>query len=296
MKKIKHFIEFLFVQFLYIIGNILNKKIIYKFSELIGILMFYFIPIRKKTALKNLAIAFPEFSVKQIKKIVKQNYINLAKSSLEYCWFHKINKTDIDEFAKFENLEIIQTEVKNKSGIILLGAHFDNPELTANLIKIQTGYDIVALVKQQQNKYVHNFLEKIRKSNNIGLVYKGVAIKEIFRILKQKKILVMVADTATAPNEGNLLNFFNRPTYTPIGPAKFAIRTNSVVIPVFSIRLDDNTHKIIIHNKIEWEKLIDNDENEKIKFIMQQYNDILENYIRRYPNEWFWFHNRWKII
>jgi KDO2-lipid IV(A) lauroyltransferase len=273
--------------------NILSYDQLYSFAEIIGSLLYRLIPIRKKIAIKNLKIAFPNITKNEIECLLKKSYINLIKSSLEYFILPYLNENNYEKFGWIENTEIIEKYLEQKRSIILLGAHYDNPEFITNLLQFY-GFPMVELVKKQKNKLINKKILDYRTSNGVEIIYKGKSIRHILKaLLKRKKILATVGDVSISPRSGILSDFFNVKTPTPVGPAKFALKTNAIIIPVFGIRLKNNQHRVIVSKPIEYQA-IEGNENEKIQFIIDTYNKILEDYTKKYPEQWFWFHNRWK--
>ena len=290
--KIKHYFEYIGLILIKFLILHLPLSIVYRLAEFVGLLMYYFVPIRKKMMKKNILRIFQNISEKEINAILKNSYLKISKSAFEYFFMPLMNSKNIDKFGIIENRHIIDEALKNKKGAILLGAHFDNPELVTNVLKLN-GYPMFALVKKQQNPFTHRMIEKMRTAHGIEILYKGGSIKKIFQNLKNNYALATVADIWVSEDEGRIIDFCGIPTPTPIAPAVLANRLGSAVIPVFSCRLADNSHKILVYDRIDVcpENISD---NEKIIMIMRKYNILLEENIRKFPDEWFWMHNRWK--
>jgi len=267
-------------------------KCAYFMAELLGLLLYYVIRIRRKMMFTNLTRVFPEKSASEINGIIKRNYIKICKSAFEYFLIQKINTDNFECFGWLEDNQIIDEITKQNRGVILLGGHFDNPELVTNILRL-SGYQMVALVKKQNNPFINAMFSKIRGTHGVEVIYKGPSVKDIFRRLKEKKILATVADIAVSSNEGIVIDFCGIPTPTPIGPAKFGLRTNASIIPVFSYRMSDNRHRIKVFRPLTPDASADT-EDKQIVSIMEKYNKLLEDNIRKYPDEWFWMHNRWK--
>jgi KDO2-lipid IV(A) lauroyltransferase len=105
-------------------------------------------------------------------------------------------------------------------------------------------------------------------------------------------LLFIPIDQNFGSGGGVYVNFFGHKAATAIGPAVFALRTGAPILPMFIIRQDDATHKIIIEPPIKVES--QDDENETVTAVMAKITSVIEQYIRRYPQEWAWMHRRWK--
>jgi KDO2-lipid IV(A) lauroyltransferase len=106
-------------------------------------------------------------------------------------------------------------------------------------------------------------------------------------------LLAILADVDTE-TMGVFVDFFNRPAYTPAGPIVISQKTGAPLLPVFMVRQPDNTHLMIIEPALKLQAtgqrqqdLIEN---------TQRFTHIIETYIRRYPEQWIWMHDRWKTV
>ncbi|MBP7652785.1 lysophospholipid acyltransferase family protein [Candidatus Dependentiae bacterium] len=293
LKKIKHLSEYYIILFFYKTLKKIPVFFLYIFADILGKIMYYFVPVRKKIITENIRRIFGDIHKNEVDNIIKKSYINICKTAFEYFIIPDLNNNNYEHFGFIENKHIIENALKEGNGAVLLGAHFDNPELVTNLLKL-SGLKMCALVKKQQNRYITNLFEEIRTSNGVELFYKDSFLKSLYKRLKQNYAVATVADISVDSRDGIIVNFCGYPLPTPSGPAMFALKTNAAVIPVFSARMNDNRHRIIVYERIDQNINQNLDQNEKVKIIMSRYNDLLEQNIRKYPDQWFWMHNRWK--
>jgi len=88
------------------------------------------------------------------------------------------------------------------------------------------------------------------------------------------------------------VDFFGRPAFTPRGPVSIALKTGCDIIPTFMIRQKDNRHRMIVEKPIDLK--ITGDTEKDIRYNTETFTKIIESYIRKYPDQWIWVHNRWK--
>ena len=88
------------------------------------------------------------------------------------------------------------------------------------------------------------------------------------------------------------MDFFGRKARTPTGAVVFAMRTGSPILPVFTLRDGEDSHKIIIEPHFYLENK--STDGETLQYNVQKITNIIERYIRKYPKEWVWMHQRWK--
>ena len=91
---------------------------------------------------------------------------------------------------------------------------------------------------------------------------------------------------------GVFVDFFGQKAATATGPVVFAMRTKAPIVPMFVVRQKDDTHKIIIEPPLKLEEPAD--DKTMIQRNTEKITQVIERYIRKYPQEWGWMHRRWK--
>lgn len=134
-------------------------------------------------------------------------------------------------------------------------------------------------------------MNRYRQKTGLKCIGRGASIKGAIQCLRRNEILGILADVDTKV-DGVFVDFFGHPAYTPKGPVSIALKTGAGLLPAFMIRQKDNTHKLIIEKEL---KLITTGNSEEdIKINTEAFTKIIESYIRKYPDHWVWFHDRWK--
>lgn len=258
-----------------------------------GLLFYYIIPIRKKTAFDNIKLAFPEKTNSEINNIVKGCYINIITVITEFFYMLRFSPEQLADFIKISNLSLINEKLKQVKGLILISAHYGNWELTAYGVSQLCGKQFNVIVKEQSNKRVNECINKIRTAKGNNMIDMRNALREVLSSLKENKIVAMLGDQA-APKENVKVNFFVKDVPAFEGTAKFAIKTGSPVLFGVSTRNDDGTYSLTLH-EIDTSKYKDSTE-ENIKELTQQHVNLLVDYIKRRPDHWLWFHRRFKNV
>jgi KDO2-lipid IV(A) lauroyltransferase len=261
------------------------------FGSFLGFLSFDVFRVRRKVTLINLKNSLgDQKNIKELKKIGRRAYKNIGKSMVEYSLFPSLNKKKISKLVEFEGAENFDEALKREKGAILVAGHFGSWELMGAAV-CQRGYPVDFLVGEQHNTLVDNLMNDYRKSMGIGIIKMGAAAKGVIKALKNNRFVAMLSDQ-DAGNDGTVVDFFGRPASTPKGPAAFALKMNAPIILGFIIRGNKKKQKIIIEKPIFIEK--SGNKEDDIRKLTQAYTSVLERYIRRYPDHWFWPHRRWK--
>ena len=260
-------------------------------AAFLGKCAFYLVPKYRKLTVENLTRAFAkEKTPEEIRRIAVKVFENLGRNAAELINFPKITKANIDRLVRIEGLKTVDASFARGKGTIILAAHLGNWELTGLVFRIKDYPGQTIGKKIYFHKY-DAWLNRLRRAQDINVIYRDESPRKMLRVLKDNKILGIVADQDVDSVEGVFVNFFGIPAYTPIGPVALAKVTGASIIPVFVAR-EGSQHRFIIEKPVE---LVDTG-NKDADMITntQRWSDVVESYIRRYPEQWVWMHRRWK--
>jgi len=266
-------------------------RFIQKAADLKGKMFYYLLPVRKKTAVENLKLAFPGISESEINKIVKGCYINVMTVIAEFFYLNKLSNKKLSDFLKMENQELITEKLKQGRGLILISGHYGNWELTACGASRLAGVPFNVIVKEQTNKRVNDAINRIRSSAGNRMIDMKNSLRDILSVLKSNGIVAMLGDQA-APKENVKIDFFVKDVPTFEGTARIAIKTGAAVLFGVSTRNSDGTYNVKLH---EIETSVYTEANEEnVRELTQKHADLLIEYIKERPDHWLWFHRRFK--
>ena len=287
----KNKIEYIILLFFSWIFQLLGLKLSRKLSFGLAALFYYFIPIRKTTVLDNLKNAFPDYSENKIRRIAFGNYKSFAITLVEILSLPGTSKKDIEKKVNCKNPDLIIDRYNSNSGVILLSAHFGNWEYMAISMGVKLNIPLATLAKEQRNPYVTKWMNRERTKWNNTVVPLGISIRQIYQTLKNKQIVAMVADQRGS-EEGAKIDFFGRNISVHTGPAALSLKTGSPILYALSVRQKDYTYDTTF-TEISKDNLTGSTE-EKIIQLSQRHMSYLEDYVRKYPEQWLWMHKRWR--
>ena len=283
MNRIKYFLQFLIIIFLFSIYKILGLKFSTKIS---GKILKYFGPFfRSETIIiSNLTKAFPKLDLKEKKNIINKMWFNYGKILAEYVFLKKFKRTNK---IIVENQNILEKIKKNSKPVIFISGHFNNFELMAMHIE-ESGIDLAAIYRPLNNKFLNPIMENIRRKYICKKqIRKGlVGTKEILKNFKAGTSIALMIDQRVS--EGIMCEFFGQKALTTTIPAQFVKKFDANIVPIYIERVGDNNFKLKIHEVLEF------GENETLYSITLKLNQILEKMILKNPEQWIWTHNRWK--
>ncbi|MEW6557670.1 MAG: lysophospholipid acyltransferase family protein [Elusimicrobiota bacterium] len=292
MKKIRHIIEFCLLVCFNLVVLLLPLRMALWIGCWLGDIAFYILEIRKEVIIKNLTFAFPNKNQNEILEIARRTYQYFGMSMIELLSFPKLQlKKFADKNIDYEGLEYLDEIANQKQGTVLIAGHFGSWELMGAVL-CQKGYPIDFLVGKQHNNYADNLLNFYRRLKGIGIIPLNLALKGVLRAISKGRFVAMLSDQDAGKRDGVFVNFFGRDASTPKGPAVFALRTETPIYMGFCIRQQPFYRHKIKFVKVDYKKT-DNSEQD-IHLLTTKYTQVLEGFIKKYPEQWFWFHKRWK--
>lgn len=289
-KRIRHRLEYWLTLSISYFAQLLPYRFALFLGEIIGDIAFGVVRFRRRVALKNLRNCFKDKNIKELKKIARGSYRNLGKSLIEYALFPRLARKKLSDLVEFDHAEYFDQALKQGKGAVMVTGHFGSWELMGAAIS-RMGYPIDFLVGEQHNLLTDILMNSYRMSMGIGIIKVGTSAKGVIKALRNNRLVAMLSDQ-DAGKDGVLVNFFNRPTSTPKGPAAFALKMQAPVIMGFIVRNNRKKQKVFL--KIFQPSQNADSKEEDIKKLTQKYTSILESYIRKYPDHWYWIHRRWK--
>ena len=286
MKKVKYLIEFLFIKFLFIIFKIIGYKNASNLGEKIGKI---FGPLFRSSlkVKKNLENSNIGNSNEERERIVKNMWGNYGRIFADYMYIKNFRNENL-----FKNIEVVGEnilgEIKNeKEPVIFISGHFNNFELMALYLE-KSGIDLAAIYRPLNNKFLNPLMEKIRiKYICKKQIKKGISgTKEILKHFRNGTSIALMIDQRVS--EGIKSKFFNNEALTTTIPAQFVKKFKCKIVPIYIER--KNKHQFIL----EILRPISFSKDENIESITMNLNKVLEELIRRKPDQWIWTHNRWK--
>lgn len=250
---------------------------------------------RHTLALKNLQLAFPEKSDEEREQIAMEMWTNMARLAAEYVYLDKISVFD-PESDENSNIEVVGKEIfvdlcENKRPFIVFTIHSGNFELLP-IISQRFNLSVSALFRPPNNKYIAKKVLAARGEHMKDLVASTAgAAWNLARKLDSGGGVGMLVDQKFTKGSETL--FFDHSVKTNPLLAKLARQYKCDVFPARSIRLPNGRFRLELEPAIELPKGSDGDVD--INATSQMLNDKVEQWVREYPGQWQWFHDRWNI-
>lgn len=284
---------------LYCIGRFIALSLPLKFAYWLAVFfsdVHYIFSSADRNAVKdNLQAIFPEKPSCELNRIRRNMFRNFAKYLVDFFRFSKIDKEYIRKNIKIENIHYFDEALQSGKGVIVLTAHLGNWELGGVVIAL-SGYPFWVVALPHKNKKVDDFFNKQRRDKGISVIPFGRAARQCLNLLKENKLVALVGDRDFS-QKGTIVNFFGRQSFFPLGPAAFSIKAGSLIVPGFMFRNPDDTFTLKIEKPIRFEALESvgpqQEKDRRVHQIIDSYKSIIEDYIKKYPDQWYMFRRFW---
>ena len=286
----KHLLEYWVLLLASFTAKSLTESGAKRFSRIVAWLAYRALRYRRRVALRNLRDSFPDKSPEELQSILRNSYINFGIVTVEFLRLgSKAGKKASSELI-INGSEHLDRVLKNKSGSVLAAGHIGNWELLGSAMA-QRWPPVKGIAVHMSNPYSDKFIEKLRFDGFEEVIYKSEPATSFLKSLKEGCNLGVISDQ-DAGKSGVFIDFLGRKASTPKGAAFFALKAKVPLFTVYSKRLDDGNYQAeIIPVELDYDGKIT---EEKIKTATQEIAYRLENFIRENPDQWLWFHKRWK--
>ena len=255
---------------------------------LLGMLL----PKLRRTGRRNLLLAFPDLAEQARAKLLRGCFQNLGRLLGVFSHFRDGRTDLLRETIQCYGVERFADAVRAKRGVIFFTGHVGAWELSSYGPSL---YDnpFRFLVRRIDNPKIEALVDEYRGARGNRTIDKRMAAREMLRVLKHGEALGILVDLNALDREAMFVDFFGVKAATTFIVAKLALRTGSPVIPIFS-PWDEREQKFIVTIGEPLKFDLTGDEEQDTLHVTQVLTNTVEEWIRRYPDQWLWIHRRWK--
>lgn len=242
-----------------------------------------------RVAEQNVRRVFPNLNDIEVDNLLERIWDNLGRGAAEFAHLDRFTFNEPGarvELVGAEHLTAMRDQ--GKAGIVF-SAHLGNWELGARVIG-QIGIPLGQIYRGADNPYIDRLFKNARSTDTTTLIPKGrEGAAQMLRLMRQGLHFGAMMDQKL--NEGIAVPFFGHDAMTATAPVEIALRTGGPIVPVRCVRLPDSRFRIEVLPPLAFERT--EDRKADTMRILRQINEIMEGWIREYPEQWFWLHRRW---
>lgn len=255
-------------------------------------LAFLFRAPLRRTAMTNLRMAFPDWDDAQRRAVIRRLVWHIGWMAGEFSQFPKYTRQNIERVVVLEGFENFDAAQRRGKGVLFLTGHAGAWEL-APFAHSLYGNPLHFLVRAIDNARVDRLVNHYRCLCGNTPIEKSQSARAILTVMRAGGTVGILMDQNTSTNEGVFVDFFGIPACTTTGLARIALRTDAAVVPVF-IPWDPTLRKYRLSFQKALELVRTGNEDADIRENTARFNKPIEEFARRYPDQWLWVHKRWK--
>lgn len=241
--------------------------------------------------LDNLNLAFGDKkNENQLKTLSKDVYKNIGQIVFEIGRSMNGQLEDLQKSIIVKGIENYENAYAKGKGVLVITGHAGNWELLS-IAATFADIPINVLYRPLDFKPMNRFIEQMRTRFNAKLIKAKHGMRKTLTALKKGEAVAILLDQNVDYYLGVWVDFFGTPACTSNGLALLALKTGAPVITAFTQRTKDG---MVAEFGKEIPLVKTNDKTKDIYENTQNYTNAIENHIRRYPEQWFWVHRRWK--
>lgn len=247
--------------------------------------------VRRKVVVRQLAGAFPALGAAEVARLARASYRHLGRVVIETALLPSLGRDGVQAlFEGEEGVAEIERAIAQGKGVVLITGHFGNWELAGAYVASR-GIPLEVIARRMNNPLVDTFLTRTREGGGMRVIHDADAVRRTPRALREGHAVAFVADQGVKGLASTYVPFFGRPAKTPRGAAVFALRFEVPVFFVAAVLEASGRYRCVV-TPIDLPRTGDREAD--VDALVAEHTRVLEAWVRRYPEQYFWHHRRWR--
>jgi Kdo2-lipid IVA lauroyltransferase/acyltransferase len=289
---LRHRIEYGAVAALVQLARLLPMRVVLGAGTLLGTAFYLFDAPHRRLAISNLQAAFPLRSREDCAAIARGMFGHFGRLLTVLLKFSTMSPKQMLARVEFDGEDRVRAAHAEGRGVLLFTGHFGFWEINA-LVHALEIKPMSVLARPLDNPLLHHLLESVRGRTGNSVIYRRGAIRRVLRALADNQAVAILIDQHIQTADAVYVDFFNRPAATTSALAALALRTGAPVVPVFALPQPRGRFRMVYEHAVAPPR---SDDPDAIRAFTQRCTDVLEMYVRRYPDLWLWMHRRWRDV
>ena len=241
---------------------------------------------------RNLELAMPQLLPSERNRILRTLFRNLGWQLVEFCRMPRYTAENTRNWIRTEGLEHYLAAEAQGKGVLVLTGHLGAWELSGFYHSLM-GHRMGVVIRRLDNRRLDEYVNNIRCLRGNHMLHKDDFARGLLTAMRSGQTVAILMDTNMTPPQGVFARFFGIEACTASGLARVALKTGAAVLPGFLV-WEEKERKYVLRFGPELNFIQSGDTESDILAATQQCNNVLESWIRRYPDQWLWIHRRWK--
>jgi len=262
------------------------------FADALAWAVYHGISRLRRVGERNLQLAMPELATVRRRQLLRGVYRHLGWQLVEFCQMPSYTRENTKTYIRTEGLEHYLAAEALGHGVLVLTAHLGAWELSSFYHSLM-GHPMGMVIRRLDNRRLDEFVNSIRCMHGNDVLHKDDFARGLLHAMHAGGTVGILMDTNMTPPQGEFVKFFGITACTASGLARVALKTGAAVLPGFML-WEPREKKYVLHFGPQLHFARNGEGEKDVLAATQQCNDVLESWIRRYPDQWLWIHRRWK--
>jgi len=258
----------------------------------IGALAWHLLPRLRRVGMVNLALAFPEMLPTEREHILRTEYTMLGWQIGEFCQMRRYTRRNTQDLIRYQGLENYLAARDAGRGVLVITGHLGAWELSSFYHSLM-GHPMSMVIRRLDNQRVDALVNRIRCLHGNRVLHKDNFARVLIAAMHNGETVGILMDTNMTPPQGVFVPFFGRLACTGSGLARVALRTNAAVLPGFLL-WEQREQRYVLHFGRQLDLVRSGDNEADAEACTALFTAAIEDWVRRYPEQWLWVHRRWK--
>src|SRR5438067_2760772 len=246
----------------------------------------------RRVGMHNLQLAFPQKSRRERARILRGVFTSLGRQLAEACLFPRYTRENVTDVVVYDGFENFERALVRGKGVLFLTAHIGGWELGSFAHSLH-GYPLHIVMRALDNEYLDRLTRAYRTMHGNSTVDKDNFVHGRLGAMKSGETVGILMDTNMTPPQGVFVDFFGIPACTASGLARIALRTDAAVVPGFTV-WDAALRKYRLRFDPALKLIRTGNDDADVVANTALFTKVIEEYVRKYPDQWLWVHRRWK--
>ncbi|MGA2809055.1 MAG: lysophospholipid acyltransferase family protein [Terracidiphilus sp.] len=263
-----------------------------RLSGLLTFAVYWSLGRLRRVGQRNLELALPGLPARERNRILRGVFRHLGWQLVEFCRMTRYTPENTRGWIRTEGLDHYLAAQARGKGVLIVTGHLGAWELSSFYHSL-TGHPMGMVIRPLDNRPLDEFVNGIRCLHGNRVLPKDDFARGLLRAMRAGETVGILMDTNMTPPQGVFVKFFGQEACTASGLARVALKTGAAVLPGFML-WEPAERQYVLHFGPELALEQTGDAEADIVAATQKCTAAIENWIRRYPDQWLWIHRRWK--